>query len=225
MADNSEGATLQHEQPGTPASFPFTRNDMMKKRVSHKNKQRLSGISSVFVEHSSFLKKFLTRFLNREQDIEDVVQEAYLKAYSIEQDRGEIEQPKAFLFSIAKNLALNELSRKSRQMTGYIEECQAAFAVESQTTVENEIEAHQSLGIYCEAVAALPEQCRRVYLLRKVHGLPHKEIGQRLGITTSAVQKHLRIGSLRCLTYVRKHGGGLTTAPTTHVLRAAKEDE
>ena len=31
----------------------------------------LSAISSIFVEHSSFLKKFLARFLQREQDIED----------------------------------------------------------------------------------------------------------------------------------------------------------
>ena len=168
----------------------------------------LSGISSVFVEHSDFLKKFISRFLHRQQDIEDVVQEAYLKAYGAEQNRGKIEQPKAFLFTIAKNLALNELTRKSRKMTEYIEESQAFIPTADEGTVENEIEASQSLGLYCEAVADLPVKCRRVYLLRKVHGLSHKDICERLNISRSMVEKHLRIGTLSCRDYMLKRGGG-----------------
>lgn len=175
----------------------------------------LTGISRIFLENSTFLKKFLTKFLNREQDIEDVAQEAYLKAYSAEQDRGEIEQPKAFLFSIAKNLALNELTRKSRQMTRSIELCQQAMSEESPSNIENEVQAQQSLGIYCEAVAALPEKCRRVYLLRKVHGLRHKEIAKRLGISLSAVEKHLRNGSISCRNYIRERSSDYPTVHTT----------
>ena len=166
-------------------------------------KNEMSVVSRIFLEHSHFLKKFLARFLNREQDIEDVAQEAYLKAYSAEQDKGEIDQPKAFLFSIAKNIALNELNRKSRQMTSYIEECQGSVALEASANTENTIEAKESLGVYCKAVAALPEKCRHVYLLRKVHGLTHREIADRLGISLSMVEKHLRIGTLSCRDYIQ----------------------
>jgi RNA polymerase sigma factor (sigma-70 family) len=169
----------------------------------------LSGISGIFLEHRTFLKKFLAKFLHHEQDIEDVAQEAYLKAYSAEQNRGEIEQPKAFLFSIAKNLALNELARKSRQMTRTIQEAMPAEMIQSTASAEDEIVAGQSLGLYCDAVATLPENCRRVYLLRKVHGLPHREIAERLGMSRSAVEKHLRTGSQCCRDYMlRKSGVG-----------------
>ena len=34
--------------------------------------------------------------------------------------------------------------------------------------------------MYCEAVASLPEKCRQVFLVRKVHGLAHKEIASRM---------------------------------------------
>ena len=179
---------------------------MTQKRTTNSSKPLgLSRISQAFIEHNTFLKKFLKRFLQREQDIEDVVQEAYLKAYSAEQIRGGIEQPKAFLFSIAKNLAINELTRKSRQMTGYIEECHIPLQLEISDSVESEVEGQESLGIYCEAVAALPEKCRRVYLLRKVHGLPHKDIAERLGVSLSTVEKHLRLGTLSCRDYIRRH--------------------
>ena len=184
----------------------------MSKERSLPSNHGLSGISGIFLEHNTFLKKFLTRFLNREQDIEDVAQEAYLKAYIVEQDRGEIEQPKAFLFSIAKNLALNELTRKSRQMTSYIEDCQEPVVVEGENTTEKELEAWESLGIYCEAVATLPERCRQVYLLRKVHGLHHKEIAERLSISLSTVEKHLRVGVSCCSEYIRKHSSGYPPA-------------
>lgn len=176
------------------------------------NTDGLSGISRIFLEHNSFLKKFLTRFLNREQDIEDVAQEAYLKAYIAEQDGGEIERPKAFLFSIAKNLALNELTRKSRQMTGYIEECQKPVVMEAENTADKEAEAWESLGIYCEAVATLPKKCRQVYLLRKVHGLRHKEIAERLDISLSTVEKNLRVGASCCHEYIRRHSSSYPAA-------------
>lgn len=188
---------------------------MSKIEKSHKGKRlSLSAVSSAFVEHNVFLKKFLARFLSEQQDIEDVVQEAYLRAYKTEQDR-EIEQPKAFLFQIAKNLALTELTRKSRQITDYINDVDFPAVTGDEPTTEEEVEARQHIALFCEAVAALPERRRRACLLRKVHGLPHQEIAERLEISVSAVEKHLLKGMLACRAYVReREQGGVTTGPT-----------
>jgi RNA polymerase sigma factor (sigma-70 family) len=183
---------------------------MMTRRKDSKSRQfdSLSGITRIFLGHNAFLKKFIARYLSKDQDIEDILQETFLKAYSAEKEKGEIDQPKAFLFAIAKNIALNELNRKSRQMTGYIEECYDDGEHTVDNDLEREVEAQQSLGIYCEAVATLPEQCRRVYLLRKVHGLRHKEIAEYLGISLSSVEKHLRLGWLSCRNYTQARTDG-----------------
>ncbi|TQV78944.1 RNA polymerase sigma factor [Exilibacterium tricleocarpae] len=167
----------------------------------------MSAISCAFLENISFLKRFLSRFLRDQQDIEDVVQEAYLRAYNAEQKK-DIEQPKAFLFQIAKNLALNELSRKARQVTEYIEDSDSNTLTDTGSTTEEELEAREHIALFCEAIAALPERRRRVCLLRKVHGLPHKEIAERMGITVSAVEKHLLKGMLFCRAYIRKKEQG-----------------
>lgn len=165
---------------------------------------RQTAVTSAFLESAAFLKKFLSRFLPVQQDIEDVAQEAYLRAYVAEQ-RQSIEQPKAFLFRIAKNLALTRLSRKSRRITDYIEEAGESVVVDTSPASDEELEAQQSFGLYCEAVAALPEKCRQVFLLRKVHGLSHKEIGERLGLSISSVEKYLREGILACRAHVTDH--------------------
>ena len=175
----------------------------------------MSRVSYVFLENSTFLKKFLRRFLYQDQDIEDVVQETYIKACKAERIK-DIGHPKAYLFSIAKNLALNELGRKSRKMTDFIEECEAANMAEPSESLEEYIQAEESVALYCKAASLLPERCRRVYLLRKVHGLSHKEIAERLDISLSAVSKHLSKGMLSCQKYIEK-GGDQT--PTEFELR------
>lgn len=165
-----------------------------------------SAVTAAFLESAGFLKKFLSRFLRMQQDIEDVAQEAYLRAYIAEQ-RESIEQPKAFLFRVAKNLALTRLARKSRQITDYIEEVGDSAGQETAAASDEELEAQQSFGLYCEAVAALPVKCRQVFLLRKVHGLDHKEIAERMALSVSSVEKYLREGILACQAHLRTHEG------------------
>jgi len=176
---------------------------MVHKKHEDTSSRGMSSLTKSFVENNRFLKRFLTRFLSEQQDIEDVVQETYLRAYSSAGD-SDLEQPKAFLFRIAKNIALNELTRKARQITDYIEDCSPSVVIEPDVSVEQEVEAQQTLGVYCEAVAALPEKCRKVYLLRKVHGLSHQEIADRMGLSLSSVEKYLKQGMLHCKAYMQK---------------------
>jgi len=177
------------------------------KHNSAPQKQRasapVSDITRVFLENSAFLQAFLRRFIRRQQDIEDVAQEAYLKAYTAEQQQA-VDHPKAFLFTIAKNIAINELRKKTHQVTDYIEECKTLPMPNTSATLEEEIDAQQSLGLYCEAVAALPERCRRVYLLRRVHGLKQQEIADTLGISLRMVEKHLSKGVRDCRAYIKE---------------------
>src|SRR5262245_44116674 len=78
-------------------------------------------VYDAYVRHESSLKRFIGRFLRSSHDVEDIAQEAFLRAYAVEQGRS-IEQPKSFLFRIAKHAALSQLSRKSQQITDYIED-------------------------------------------------------------------------------------------------------
>lgn len=159
-----------------------------------------SPLYHAFVQHERALKRFIGRFLRNRQDIEDVAQETFLRAYSTGRD---IEQPKSFLFRIARNTALNQIARKSNQVTDYLEDS-GLMDVIGESTSEEEVAAAQVLGLHCEAVASLPLQCRRVYLMRKVYGMTHKEIAERLGIAVSTVEKHLIKAVADCDRYVRE---------------------
>lgn len=168
-----------------------------------------SAIYAAFSEHRSALKRFIARFLASEADVEDITQEAFLKAFHAEQKKS-IVQPKAFLFQVARNLALKELTKKSHQVTDLIEDLDDLDVIGnggSINDVESETQAREDLVIFCEAVATLPEQCRRVFLMRKVYGMSHKEIAGRLDIAVSTVEKHLVKGLKLCSTYMQEQAG------------------
>ena len=141
-----------------------------------------------------------------------MAQEAYLRAYVAEQHKN-IEQPKAYLFRVAKNIALTKLTKKSRQITDYIADLSTSVVIQSEAAAEDEVEAEQTLGLYCEAVAALPEKCRQVFLLRKVHGLAHKEIAERMSLSVSSVEKYLLKGILACRAFVQEREGQMPDSP------------
>lgn len=65
-----------------------------------------ANVLSAFQLHQLSLKRFIGRYLNNAQDIEDVTQEAFLRAYKAEKTTC-VKQPKSFLFRIAKNVAIS----------------------------------------------------------------------------------------------------------------------
>ena len=162
-----------------------------------------SAIFDAYTRHQAALKRFISRFLPNSYDIDDVSQETFLRAFTAEKSK-EIEQPKSFLFRIAKHVALTQLTKKSRQITDYLEDFEDSEVLLTEDTVEDELMARETLGIHCEAVAGLPPQCRRVYLMRKVYGMTHKDIAGQLGIAVSTVEKHLMKGVEQCDRYVRE---------------------
>ena len=169
----------------------------------------MSRVLHAYIEHEAALRRFLSRFLSRAQDIEDVSQEAFLKAFAAEATQPVL-APKAFLFRIAKNLALNERARFGNSRTGpFVGGDEGAAAIPSDApSAEDQAMGREKLALFCEAISSLPPQCRQVFLLRKVQGLSQKEIARRTGVSVSTVEKHIALGLVRCSAYLARHGYG-----------------
>ncbi|MDB9951893.1 RNA polymerase sigma factor [Porticoccaceae bacterium] len=164
-----------------------------------------SSVLSAYKTHVEALRRFISRFVGK-HDVEDVVQEAFLRAYNAESGKP-IEQPKSYLFRIAKHVALNQLRQRSRKPTDYLEDFDSPDVLVNEWTLEDEIMAQQKLGFHCAAVAALPPKCRKVYLLRKVYGMSYKDIAATLQISDSTVEAHISKGYARCDQYIAKRMG------------------
>ena len=164
--------------------------------MNKKKTSRGSSIYSAFVNNESVLKRFLSRFLYSPEDVDDMAQETFLRAYKATDGR-EIDSPRAYLFKVARTMAFKELSRNSRRLTDYLEDS-AEQDLGTDAHLEEEVAAQQNIQIYCDAIAQLPNQCRRIFLMRKVQAMSYKSIASELGISVSAVEKQVAIGADRC---------------------------
>jgi len=176
-------------------------------REKHKAKQskgqQTTPVLQAFQKHQGALRRFISRFVQRTQDIDDVAQEAFMRAFRAEKGKP-IEQPKSFLFRIAHNVAITELTKKSHQIIDYIADIDESAVVWLDDSAEEQVLADELIGIHCEAVAQLPPQCRRVFLMRKVHGMSHKEISVELDIAISTVEKHMSKGVRAYASYIEQ---------------------
>ena len=167
----------------------------------------MSIIMKVFQENEIALKRFIKRFTSASHNVDDFAQETFLKGFAAEL-RMQINEPKAFLFKIAKNVALTEVRKDSRSPRGYLKDVDDISQIldEDQASAEDWLDGRKKLILFSKAVAQLTPRCREAFLMRRIDNLQYKQIANRMDISVSAVEKHVTTGLLRCNKYLREQG-------------------
>jgi RNA polymerase sigma-70 factor (ECF subfamily) len=68
------------------------------------------------------------------------------------------------------------------------------------------LDGRRKLALLAQAVAHLPPQCRKAFLLRRIDGMEYKEIAKQMNISVSCVEKHVANGLLKCNVFLRARG-------------------
>lgn len=150
-------------------------------------------LTSIFGDVEASLSRFLLRFLDRPEDVQDIMQEAYLRVHEASAS-SKIDAPVAFLYKTARNLALNERARHHNSKTSMVNDFDELSATLTEQSAEFEAAVAQELSQAMAALEQLSPRVRQVYILRKVHGLSQKETAEYLGISQSTVEKHVAKG-------------------------------
>ncbi|WP_165793851.1 RNA polymerase sigma factor [Hyphococcus luteus] len=159
-----------------------------------KNRQRMFG---VFQSNRGLVLSVLRRYSLRQVDLEDLSQETVLRALEAEK-RTQIQEPKRFLVGIAKNVARAELERRAKITCDLLDDLDPETYVSDEPAIDDVVDARQRMQVFGKAVAMLPPQCQKAFLLKHVYGVSHKEIAEKLDIAVSTVEKHVALGLRRC---------------------------
>ena len=160
-----------------------------------KPKSKLS-IADAYLEHRDVLFGYFAHKMLKPEDIEDLLQETFLKAFKRESGYP-IKSPKDYLFVVARNLMSKNFALKAKMQTKSIDE--ADFSHLSSDDVPTDLDVHYKLKleVLAKCVESLPKQCRRVFILKKFHGMTQKQIASKLNISTSTVERHITIALMR----------------------------
>lgn len=156
-----------------------------------------SELDAWFIREVLPLEAALMRFLRRnwreENELSDLRQEIYVRVYDAARN-GLPRQAKPFVFSTARNLLIDRVRRSRIVSIETVADLDVSIVSEGEASPERQAIARDELRQLQAALERLPLRCREVVVMRKIDGVPQREVAARLGITEDTVEKQVAKG-------------------------------
>ncbi len=177
-------------------------------------------VASIYERIQRSLRRYASSFFSNHHEIEDVVQEAFLRVIEAKSVR-EVEVSDSYVYRTVHNLALNMIDKSERKLSQRLGDLSSEPVTLTTASIEDQYESTQRFEHLCEAVRQLPLQCQRVFILRRVYGMSHKEIAEQMSISVKTVETHLTKAIVRCTDFMERidnqdnHASTRTTDPAS----------
>ncbi len=147
-----------------------------------------TAFQAFVVRYERLVFAVLSQLLGRGPHVEDLAQEAFLRAYRafprFDPDGG---SPSRWILTIASRLALTDLQARRRRRESDAPTAEPA----DDATPETERHRHELGRAIDRAIAQLSDDHRAVFVLAELHDLSQAEIGETLGIPENTVKTRL----------------------------------
>ena len=173
-----------------------TASEADQKLVQRAQRGDLRAFDLLVLKYQGRISALVSRYISDPGEVEDVTQEAFIKAYrALERFRGD----SAFytwLYRIAANAAKNYLVAKGRRprSDASIEDAEAfdEFGLSSDSGSPEAIAMGDELvSVVDAAMQALPEELRAALILRELEGLSYDDIAEVLGCPVGTVRSRI----------------------------------
>lgn len=185
-----------------PIDIRWSPSDAIRRKVSHQTGQPInagltaSGLASEkgFVELARRLRGPLFSFFLRRSgsaaDADEMVQDLFVRLLR----RGDLlglENVDAYVFEAAANVARDRGRYEQARGRGRHVEIDDLVAECETPDAEQVVVGKQRLKRLLAALDALPPRARQVVILRRFENLTYPQIARRIGVSVSAVEKHM----------------------------------
>jgi RNA polymerase sigma-70 factor (ECF subfamily) len=152
-----------------------------------------SAFELLYRAEYSNLKYFLCRYLTDYTLIEDVVHESFLTLWDSRDKINSEQSIKAFLFTIARNRAINILRKKSFRLTDSLDKTETAFKIKALNDeyLTSRIDLLDMKRVIDKTYEMLPVKIKDSFILSRENEMSYKEISNKLGISVKTVEHNI----------------------------------
>jgi RNA polymerase sigma-70 factor (ECF subfamily) len=120
-------------------------------------------------------------------------EEAYCRLASMD-DVSHVGSGRAYLFQTARNIVLEQARRSKIVRIDNSTDVASLNIADETPPMDRVVAGAHELQRLEQLIEQLPLKCRRVFVLRRIHGVSQFEIARMLGISQAAVEKHASRG-------------------------------
>lgn len=147
----------------------------------------VAWVGSNIVPHEAALRARLRHMAVPEDEVGDIVQDAYVKIARLD-DVSHIRNGRAYFFATARSVLLDRIRRERIVRIDSLTEADALALADDDPGPERKVSARQELERVRQLIATLPDRCREIFELRRIQGVPQREIAERLGVPEHTVE-------------------------------------
>lgn len=145
----------------------------------------------VFASYYQDVSLYAASRAKRGDEVKDIVQEAYLRVFRLAHPE-RVQAPRRFLFRTVRNLILDR-ARKRQVRERYAAADDALIETVPDLAPTPDVAAgnHERQAMLANAVSALPERTREIFILHAHERMSYSEIAEHMDLSKTAVAKHL----------------------------------
>jgi RNA polymerase sigma-70 factor (family 1) len=160
---------------------PLKDNDLLQ-AIAHDDER---AFNSLFHEYHQQLGSFVFSVTRSKELTEEIIQDVFVKLWQSRKELPTVKNFSAYLFIITRNHTLNTIRKQVQE-----KEKQQALAQHYELTDEAETVSEDArYALLDSAVDQLPQQQRKVYLLRQ-QGLKNADVAFHLDLSVNSVKKY-----------------------------------
>lgn len=152
----------------------------------------------LYRDHHDWLRGWLRRKLGNTPDAADLTQDTFVRVLASPTAAPAIQQPRAYLTTIAKGLLINWYQRQALERA--YSEALALMPEALMPSEEQRLIIVQTLHEIDAMLDALPPPVKRAFLLSQIEGMRYEDIATHMGVALVTIKRYMRQAFLQCLT-------------------------
>jgi RNA polymerase sigma factor (sigma-70 family) len=161
--------------------------------MSGADRQRTRWFLRNILPHEQALRGWLSRAAPGGIDPDDIIQEAYTILAELESVEG-IVYPRAYMFQVARSVIMRHVRRARIVPIHSVDDLERLEAFDDAASPEQYAIDRDELRQLARAIAAMPLKTREAFILRRVQGLPQRQIAAQMRISENTVETHISRG-------------------------------
>lgn len=154
------------------------------------------AIHALYSDHHSWLRGWLRRKLGCAEQAADLAHDTFIRIMT-RRNLVAIEQPRAYLTSVAKGVLINWYQRQALERA-YLDAL-SALPEQMAPSPEQNYLILETLHEIDALLDTLPQPVKRAFLLSQIEGVKYEDIAARMSVSLITVKRYMKQAFMQCL--------------------------